>query len=109
MNAGTSRGSTPESYQFGPFILDRIKRTLTRHNQPVGLTSKAVDLLVLLVERQGRTVEKQTLFDAVWAGAAIEENTLTRTVSMVRKALGELPGMHQYIVTVPGVGYRFVG
>jgi len=44
----------------------------------------------------------------IWGGVAIEEVGLAKNISTLRKALGESPGEHRYIVTVPGRGYRFV-
>ena len=102
-------GVMPDQYAFGLFRLNLVKRSLTRNGERVPLTSKAFDLLAMLAARPGQTVPKQAILDQVWAGLTIEENTLTRTVSMLRKALGESPGQHEYIVTVPGQGYRFVG
>ena len=45
-------------YEFGPFRLDPLKRRLMRDGEPVRLTPKAFDLLLVLVEERGRTVEK---------------------------------------------------
>ena len=98
----------PRLYEFGSFRLDGVRRVLLRDNLTVPLTAKALSLLLILVEHQGETLSKQALLNSVWAGSVVEENTLTRTVSMLRKALGEIPGQHEYIVTEPGLGYRFV-
>ena len=45
---------------------------------------------------------------AVWPDTVVEENNLTRNISALRKALGESPGEHRYVVTIPGRGYQFV-
>ena len=65
------------------------------------------DTLCVLVENAGRLVTKQELLDAVWPDTAVEENNLTHTMSVLRKALGEKATGQQYIETVPRVGYRF--
>src|SRR5207247_10158619 len=52
-------------YEFGPFRLDAAERLLARGGQPVALTPKAFDLLVYLVERAGRLVEKRELMAAL--------------------------------------------
>jgi len=96
----------PRLYEFGSFRLDGLRRVLLRDNLTVPLTAKALSLLLILVEHQGETLSKQALLNSVWAGSVVEENTLTRTVSMLRKALGEIPGQHEYIVTEPGLGYQ---
>ena len=98
----------PSVYEFGPFRLEATERLLLRAGQPVSLTPKAFDLLVHLVERQGRLVTKQELLTAVWPDTFVEEANLTYTVSALRKALGDSQDGERYIQTVPTRGYRFV-
>ena len=95
-------------YEFGPFVLDPAERVLTREGQPVPLTPKAFDLLVVLVENGGHLLGKKDLMEAVWPDSFVEEGNLTFTISSLRKALGEDRKEHQYIETVPRSGYRFV-
>ena len=94
------------AYQFGPFRLDPAERLLTNHGQPIALTPKAFDLLVYLVERHGRLVEKSTLMTALWPDTIVEEANLAFQISALRKALGDSEDLIQ---TVPTKGYRFVG
>ena len=72
------------------------------------LTPKAFDLLLMLVEESGRTIEKDELLERVWAGTAVEENNLNQNITALRKSLGDSRQESQYIATIPGVGYRFV-
>ncbi|HVY64123.1 MAG TPA: winged helix-turn-helix domain-containing protein, partial [Gammaproteobacteria bacterium] len=72
------------------------------------LTRKLYDTLLYMAERPGRLLEKQALLDAVWKDAVVEENTLSRTVSNLRQALGERGSEHRFIETVSGLGYRFI-
>src|SRR5215208_1100074 len=95
-------------YEFGPFLLDPAERVLMREGQPVPLTPKAFDLLVVLVENGGHLLGKKDLMEAVWPDSFVEEGNLTFTVSSLRKALGEDRKEPQYIETVPRSGYRFV-
>src|SRR5271170_6960533 len=99
---------TQTRYQFDSFCLDVTRRVLLRNGNPLALTGKSIDTLLVLIERAGATVTKRELIDAVWGHAAIEENNLNQCISAVRKALGEQRGKHKYILTVTGVGYRFV-
>jgi len=94
-------------YQFGPFCLDTAERCLTRDGHPVALTPKTFQVLLVLVESGGRTVDKDELINRVWAGSLVEEGNLKVTVSMLRKALGEGTS-GQYIETLPRRGYRFI-
>ena len=97
----------PHVYEVGEFTLDVDRRVLLRAGQPVVLAPKVFETLLALVDRGGRTVTREELLDRVWGGAAVEEGGLSRNISILRKALGEKPGEHLYIVTVPGRGYQF--
>lgn len=95
-------------YEFGPFRVDPLKRRLLRGGDVVPLTPKAFDILLALLARQGEVLSKEELMQAIWPDVAVEENNLTRNISSLRKALGEEPDKHQYVVTIPGRGYSFV-
>jgi TolB-like protein/DNA-binding winged helix-turn-helix (wHTH) protein/Tfp pilus assembly protein PilF len=101
------RGSTLV-YEFGPFQLIPGERQLLRDNQPVPLTPKSFDLLVLLVENSGHLIEKDELLKRLWPDSFVEEANLSVNVSALRRALGEGPNEHQFVETVPRRGYRFV-
>ena len=94
-------------YEFGPFILDTVQHLLLKGQEPVTLTPKTYDALLVLVRNSGRMLSKEELMAALWPESFVEESNLTQQVSMIRKALGESPGQDRYIVTVPGRGYRF--
>jgi TolB-like protein/DNA-binding winged helix-turn-helix (wHTH) protein len=100
-------GSQP-TYEFGSFALDADKRLLVRDGVPVPLAPKALETLLALIEYRDRVVTKDELLQRIWGDTVVEEGGLTRNISILRKALGEKPDDHQYIVTVPGRGYRFV-
>ena len=95
-------------YEFGCFRLDAVKRLLWREGEPVPLTSKSFETLLALVESRGEILDKDQLLSRIWPDTVVEEKNLTINVSALRKALGERPQEHRYIVTVPGRGYRFV-
>ena len=95
-------------YEFGPFHLDATKRVLLKEGEPLKLFPKEFDTLLALVERNGEVVEKDDLMQRVWQGTIVEESNLTTNISHLRKLLGESRNRHEYIVTIPGRGYRFV-
>jgi Tol biopolymer transport system component/DNA-binding winged helix-turn-helix (wHTH) protein len=99
---------TRQVYEFGEFRLDPLKRQLSRVGEVVPLYSKAFDLLLVLVQSGGRDLSKDELLEEVWPGQILEESNLSVNISAVRRALGESAAQAKYIVTVPGVGYRFV-
>ena len=96
-------------FRFGPYVLDARRRQLLRGGEPLKLYPKEFDTLLALVERRGRVVEKDELLNAVWLGAAVEEGNLTTHVSHLRKLLGGAGTDREYIATIPGRGYEFVG
>jgi TolB-like protein/DNA-binding winged helix-turn-helix (wHTH) protein/Tfp pilus assembly protein PilF len=95
-------------YKFGPFRLDPGKRRLFRDEELVSLTPKAFDTLLTLVQKSGKTIEKDDLMKAVWPGVVVEENNLNQNITALRKSLGDSRQDSQYIATIPGLGYRFV-
>src|SRR3954466_3296817 len=94
-------------YGFEDFRLEPGERRLWRGEASVALTPKTFDLLLFLVEHEGRLLRKDDLLTALWPDAAVEENNLTVAVSALRKALGE-SGERRFIETIPKKGYRFV-
>ncbi len=102
--------SPPPVYLFGDFRLDARRRLLlsAAGGQAPPLTAKAFDTLLHLVEHAGEVVDKAALMRAVWPHVSVEENSLNQAISAVRRALGEDPAAHRFIVTAPGRGYRFI-
>src|SRR2546423_8106718 len=94
-------------YEFGPFRLDPEKPCLWRNGEPVPLTPKAVETLILLIQQNGKLVEREDLMRAIWPDTFVEDGNLNFNVSMLRKALGTDEAGGQYIQTVPRHGYRF--
>src|SRR5215469_3414746 len=89
--------------EFGPFRIDSQQRLLLRGEEPVPLSPKAFELLLLLAQRSGQVVLKDELMNLLWPETFVEESNLGQHVFQLRKALGD----PSYIVTVPGRGYQF--
>ena len=94
-------------YEFGVFRLDPSERLLVRDGQPIALAPKVFDTLLALVESPGRLVDKDQLMSRVWPDTFVEEVSLARNISDLRKALGESTAEEKLIETVPKRGYRF--
>lgn len=94
-------------YRFGSFRLDPAKHLLLRGQKPVPLMPKAFDTLLVLLENRDRMVGKEELMKLLWPDSFVEEANLAQNVAVLRKALGDSPEEHRYILTVPGRGYRF--
>ena len=96
-------------FTFGPFILDRQRGRLLRAGQPIAVSSKGLQLLEALVASPGRVLPKTELMRAAWGNAAVEESNLSVQIAALRKQLGPNADGSDWIVTIPRVGYRFVG
>lgn len=89
--------------RFGHFELRVLEHRLMADGKPVALGGRAFDLLLALVQRAGQLVTRNELIDQVWPGRVVEENNLSVQVNALRRVLGG-----QWLLTVPGRGYRFV-
>lgn len=95
-------------FEFGAFQLDLTERILFRSGRPIRLAPKLLDTLAVLVQNSGHTVQKDELIKEVWPDTFVEENNLNKSVSVLRKVLGDAPGKARLIETVPKRGYRFL-
>lgn len=95
-------------FEFGHFQLVESERQLLKDGQPVSLPPKVLDTLLLLVQNHGRLIDKQQLMTRLWPNSFVEEVNLNRSISSLRKALGESASSPVFIETVPKSGYRFV-
>lgn len=93
----------------GGIRIDKVNRTVYRDNVLVEMTSKEFDLLLLLMENKGRTLSKEYIFNRVWGSDSFSEpQTLTVHIKWLRQKIGESPGNPQKILTVWGVGYKYL-
>ncbi|BDG70490.1 ATP-binding protein [Roseomonas fluvialis] len=94
---------------FGEFTLDPDRRLLLEDGRPVRIGSRALDILVALLERAGEVVPKDDLIARAWPDTTVEEASLRVHVAALRKALRDGKGGRRFVVNVPGRGYSFVG
>jgi predicted ATPase/DNA-binding winged helix-turn-helix (wHTH) protein len=100
---------TADEFSFGPFCLVRQQRVLLEDGEPVHLGSRAIDILVVLLERAGEVVRKDELLARVWPTTAVGETNLRVHIAALRKALRDGESGRRYITNVPLQGYCFVG
>ena len=101
-------GATPTQVSFGPFRLLRTQYLLLEGDKPVPLGSRALEILVALLERHGELVSKQDLMARVWPNVFVEPANLTVHMSALRRALRDGQDTNRFIVNIPGRGYCFV-
>src|SRR5262249_9659703 len=104
-----STTSAERAVCFGPFRLFPAQRLLLEGETPVRLGSRALEILVVLIERAGELVNKGELMARVGPDLVVEEGNLKVHVAAIRKTLGDGKPGRRFLATVPGHGYRFVG
>jgi DNA-binding winged helix-turn-helix (wHTH) protein len=104
------RASDPAEHEisFGRFRLLPVQRLLLEGDKPVRLGSRALDLLIALVERRGEVVSKSELIGKVWPDTFVDEGNLKVRIAALRRALADGQAGNRYISTVVGRGYCFV-
>jgi DNA-binding winged helix-turn-helix (wHTH) protein len=101
-------GAAPTEVSFGPFRLLPTQFLLLEGDQPVCLGSRALEILVVLLERPGELVSKQELMARVWPDVFVEPSNLTVHISALRRALRDGRDGNRFIINIPGRGYCFV-
>lgn len=95
--------------EFPPFRLDVGDERLWRDDRVVPLRPKTFAVLRHLTEHAGRLVTRDELFATVWAGTAVTDDTLTKSIRELREAFGDDHQAPRWIETVPRRGYRWLG
>ena len=108
MVASQTTSSAERSISFGPFRLFPRQRLLVEAGKRVHIGSRALDLLITLVERPGELVSKDELISRGWPSTHVVDGNLKFQISAVRRALRDGQGGRRYLETIPGRGYRFV-
>src|SRR5262249_36427721 len=98
-----------EEISFDRFRLDLRSPELRRDGRPVRIHRRALGILRALAEAKGEVVSKDELMARLWPGRVVEEGNLHVHVSALRKSLNEHGEGHNFVVTVPGRGYRLAG
>jgi DNA-binding winged helix-turn-helix (wHTH) protein/Flp pilus assembly protein TadD len=95
---------TKHFYGFEKFRLDTENPSLWRTGELVSIPPKALETLILLVEKNGEIVSRDELMETVWKDTFVEEGNINYTISLLRKTLED----KDLIQTIPRRGYRFV-
>jgi len=98
------------TFNFGDIHVDLDTRKVTRNGEELALRYKEFELLSLLLSRAGQVVSRAEIFDEVWGTDWLgDTRTLDVHIRWLREKIEPDPGNPQFIQTVRGVGYRFVG
>lgn len=103
------RRYSQEELTFGNLRLNKKSRTLYRDDTLLELTAKEFDLLLLLMENRDKVMNKEYLFNRIWGADSFSEpQTLNVHINWLRQKIETDPKRPQHILTVWGVGYKFV-
>jgi DNA-binding winged helix-turn-helix (wHTH) protein len=107
-NDGMTGTSRVTAIRFGAFCLHPKQRLLLEADQPVHLGSRALDILITLIEHHGELVTRRELMARVWPGITVVDANLSVHVGALRRTLRDGRAGKRYLVTTPAQGYRFV-
>jgi DNA-binding winged helix-turn-helix (wHTH) protein len=94
-------------FVFDRFELDPARRRLSVAGEPVAVSDRQFDVLLLLVDRAGQIISKDDLIEAGWKDVSVGDNSIEQAISSLRRLLGTPPDGAPFIETVPRRGYRF--
>ncbi|HJR32073.1 MAG TPA: winged helix-turn-helix domain-containing protein [Pseudomonas sp.] len=94
--------------RFGPYAFHLHQRLILEGDRPLRMGGRALDILQVLVEHAGAVVSKEALIAHVWPTSVVEEINLRVHIAALRRALGDGPNGHPYIVNIPQRGYSFI-
>jgi TolB-like protein/DNA-binding winged helix-turn-helix (wHTH) protein/Tfp pilus assembly protein PilF len=97
-----------DDFTVGDWRVSRQLRTIERDGESVQVRPKAMAVLVCLATAGGRPVSRDELFEQVWAGVIVSDDTLTQNIVELRKAFGDSAREAKVIETIPKLGFRLV-
>ncbi|RLU04181.1 MAG: hypothetical protein D9N11_00405 [Ketobacter sp.] len=95
-------------YHFLNFRLLPDQARLICREQDIALAPKTFHFLCLLISAGNAVVSRDALFDVLWHGRAVSDESLAQVVAQCRRALGDSASTQNVIKTVPKLGFRFV-
>ncbi|PSQ84226.1 MAG: DNA-binding response regulator, partial [Bacteroidetes bacterium QS_1_65_9] len=99
-----------EVYQFGEVEVNFSNHTAFRGDEEIEFTALEFDILRYFIQHRNRTVSRKQLLRDVWGiSGDITTRTIDRHVASLRKKIEPDPDVPEYIETVYGIGYKFIG
>src|SRR5580658_8875907 len=95
-------------FRFGDIEVREREFSVVKAGEVLPVEPKAFRVLLILLRNPQKLISKEELLNAVWGDAAVTENSLTRSIALLRRLLGDETRSPRYIETVATVGYRFI-
>jgi pimeloyl-ACP methyl ester carboxylesterase len=96
-------------YSFGGYRIDTARFEITNDRQALAVEPQVLELLITLIDSRDRVVSKDELFEKVWKGRIVSDTTLASRVKTARQLIGDDGTRQEYIKTIHGRGFRFIG
>lgn len=107
-NSTETNSTLASGFALGPWRINPRNNIIIRGSIEKHLENRLMQTLVFLCENQGQTISRQQFFDSVWQGRIVNEEALSRAISLLRTALEDDAHRPTYIQTIPGKGYRLI-
>mgnify|MGYP001159284790 CR=1 FL=1 len=102
-------GTLPPVLTIGPLTIDAADHSATLDSHPLHLTRREFDLLWMLASHRGRLVTQEMILKSIWGPAHVDDSQYLRVyIRQLRQKLGDDATNPRFIVTEPGIGYRFL-
>jgi eukaryotic-like serine/threonine-protein kinase len=98
-----------QNFRFADVEVDTLQGCLYCGGEERHLRKKSFQVLIYLLERPGRLVSKNELFESVWQNTAVTDDVLVQCMTEIRRVIGDDPQRPKFIKTIPKTGYRFIG
>ncbi len=97
-----------EEFYVGDWYVEPELGRLTKNGKTQQLEPKIMRVLVCLAQNNGGVVKKEDFLTNIWEGLHVTQHVLTRTISEIRRVLGDDPQNPRFIQTIPKIGYRMI-
>jgi len=105
-----SGAQIPEKYRFGNLEVDFKKYAARKKGRPIDLSPREYEILKYFIEKQGEIVSREDLLNAVWGYESFPNTrTVDTHIAKLRQKIEDKPDDPEHIITVHGIGYKFLG
>lgn len=108
MNEPLNTAELEAGFSVGKWRVLPHRNAISQDGDEKHLENRLMHTLLFLAEHEGRAVTREQFFESVWQGRVVNEEALSRAISLLRTALGDHAHAPEYIQTIPGVGYRLI-
>lgn len=107
-NLIAQRSELDSGFTLGSWLVEPNRNALSRGGEEKHIENRLMQTLVFLARHPGQVISREQFFDSVWQGLVVNEEALTRAISLLRAALGDSIQKPTFIQTIPGCGYRLI-